>query len=1074
MLRLVIVRPAHFSCAPADSVDCLVGKKAAAKGLSVNGDTPSPTSNSNTLPVGARPSTAGSSPGMPTIAIEDDKRQDGSNSQDAPPSLPSKEAPGARSPAPGAQLTASQSSGSGNGGANGGSLSPYIGGSSKLPHRPGSSSGKRPMQAPPPPIREHRSSPNTRSPFPSSTPAKADEKNGTGPTASGSNASVVSATGSQGSDGGATGRAGLSRNASSDQVTTITESSSSTDARAAAEETLHSGPKVGLGINTNRAPDAAPSSERSRARPDIDEDLPSTEGKGGSHFSSSSETGDIENMSPYRLGLRKVQDASSERARLKLNGSPTRNLKPPSEVPNLTFKPSSRQSKAFSFYDPDLINLMDSFGRFDSSEDLKLSSPAVSEIEEAQRAQDKAQDSEANLARKGPTADDEVGEDDTPMVSEKHSDQSDVTAEPSHATSSEKEVLSEDQPVRRDSTASLSRLSAKMRASMKLARDGQVNMDISFIETVLKDLEDTREKMLSLQNKYDRIKRASQQAAHGFTMAKEEYEQEVHARYEAEIEMSKLKRQLMDQAFKLATLTSEKRQQEQLERRSQDVKASLKGMERDLAKLTAERDVTVAEVAELLALQDGSSKRGGDVADAKDAVLSSKLASRLEAVKSKYREEIDELTQERDSLLIEIEELKQSRELFLEEAQNLNAKNDELHAIISSLNKRIEAANQVRHAQLPPLPTNYDQASLQQPNGQHLQQGTKGGAGFGFGFNRTHKNHVGSSSMDSSSAMQVNDSGSIDSAVQKVIKPEKLEPVAVAKKFKWMKPKLSDNSKGSGTSSSTAANGQQPPVPPKISGPTPAAPGTAQRLAPNPHEMVVREHLFQPFNVLRPTRCLACQKSMWGQSEVRCALCAQVCHSRCLQSLSLSCNQPYTRPEEGSSEPQGPSMFGKDLLDQTAEEGREVPLVVEKCIQAVENFGMDYEGIYRKSGGSSQLKVITQLFERGGTFDLEDTDRFNDVSAITSVLKNYFRELPVPLLTFELHEAFIELSENKTMDAGSKIHQMRELIGRLPRQHYATLRYLVVHLHRVQQRAEENRMNARNLGVVFGRKWLTF
>lgn len=108
---------------------------------------------------------------------------------------------------------------------------------------------------------------------------------------------------------------------------------------------------------------------------------------------------------------------------------------------------------------------------------------------------------------------------------------------------------------------------------------------------------------------------------------------------------------------------------------------------------------------------------------------------------------------------------------------------------------------------------------------------------------------------------------------------------------------------------------------------------------------------------------------------------------------------------------------------------------------------MDYEGIYRKSGGSSQLRVITQLFERGSAFNLEDTDRFNDVSAVTSVLKNYFRELPTPLLTFDLHERFIRAAEVKN-DPSAKADQMAELVEQLPREHFLTLRHLILHLHR--------------------------
>ncbi len=73
---------------------------------------------------------------------------------------------------------------------------------------------------------------------------------------------------------------------------------------------------------------------------------------------------------------------------------------------------------------------------------------------------------------------------------------------------------------------------------------------------------------------------------------------------------------------------------------------------------------------------------------------------------------------------------------------------------------------------------------------------------------------------------------------------------------------------------------------------------------------------------------------------------------------------------------------------------------------------MSYEGIYRKTGGSSQSKYITQLFDRGNydSFDLRDMDKFNDINSITSVMKSYFRSLPNPLLTHELHEDFVEAS----------------------------------------------------------------
>lgn len=132
---------------------------------------------------------------------------------------------------------------------------------------------------------------------------------------------------------------------------------------------------------------------------------------------------------------------------------------------------------------------------------------------------------------------------------------------------------------------------------------------------------------------------------------------------------------------------------------------------------------------------------------------------------------------------------------------------------------------------------------------------------------------------------------------------------------------------------------------------------------------------------------------------------------------------------------------------------------------------MDYEGVYRKSGGSGATKSITQLFERGNydVFDLEDTEVFPDISSITSVLKSYFRALPNPLLTFALHEQFIAGAAIK--DPQKKVQVITQLVQQLPAEHFYTLKYLMLHLHRVQCGQEENLMSARNLGVVFGREF---
>lgn len=109
------------------------------------------------------------------------------------------------------------------------------------------------------------------------------------------------------------------------------------------------------------------------------------------------------------------------------------------------------------------------------------------------------------------------------------------------------------------------------------------------------------------------------------------------------------------------------------------------------------------------------------------------------------------------------------------------------------------------------------------------------------------------------------------------------------------------------------------------------------------------------------------------------------------------------------------SIFGASLVDRVEFEGRRIPLLVEKCVEAVEKRGLDYEGIYRKSGGAAQTRSIQVAFDQGEKVDLCNEDEYNDICAVTSALKQYFRELPNPLLAFESYQELI--------DTSSKIHK---------------------------------------------------
>lgn len=63
-------------------------------------------------------------------------------------------------------------------------------------------------------------------------------------------------------------------------------------------------------------------------------------------------------------------------------------------------------------------------------------------------------------------------------------------------------------------------------------------------------------------------------------------------------------------------------------------------------------------------------------------------------------------------------------------------------------------------------------------------------------------------------------------------------------------------------------------------------------------------------------------------------------------------------------------------------------------------------GLYRLSGPERQVKELKEKLVRGKT--LPSLAKIEDINVITGVLKDFFRRLPEPLLTFQLNKAFFE------------------------------------------------------------------
>jgi len=89
-----------------------------------------------------------------------------------------------------------------------------------------------------------------------------------------------------------------------------------------------------------------------------------------------------------------------------------------------------------------------------------------------------------------------------------------------------------------------------------------------------------------------------------------------------------------------------------------------------------------------------------------------------------------------------------------------------------------------------------------------------------------------------------------------------------------------------------------------------------------------------------------------------------------------------------------------------------------------------------------------------------------DPNIVTGVLKQYFRELTVPLLTFELFDEFMSVGDTDNPQEQAK--KIKPILSKLPKANYETLRQLISLGKDVVQREDKNRMSAYNMGTVLG------
>uniref|UniRef100_A0A8B9EXM7 Rho GTPase activating protein 21 n=1 Tax=Anser cygnoides TaxID=8845 RepID=A0A8B9EXM7_ANSCY len=165
--------------------------------------------------------------------------------------------------------------------------------------------------------------------------------------------------------------------------------------------------------------------------------------------------------------------------------------------------------------------------------------------------------------------------------------------------------------------------------------------------------------------------------------------------------------------------------------------------------------------------------------------------------------------------------------------------------------------------------------------------------------------------------------------------------------------------------------------------------------------------------------------------------------------------------------PSAVGTFGVRLDDcPPAHTNKYIPLIVDICCKLVEERGLEYTGIYRVPGNNAAISSMQEELNKGMTdIDVHD-DKWRDLNVISSLLKSFFRKLPEPLFTNDKYADFIDA--NRKEDPVERLKTLKRLIHDLPEHHYETLKFLSAHLKTVAENSEKNKMEPRNLAIVFG------
>ncbi|XP_019062945.1 rho GTPase-activating protein 17 isoform X1 [Fukomys damarensis] len=182
-------------------------------------------------------------------------------------------------------------------------------------------------------------------------------------------------------------------------------------------------------------------------------------------------------------------------------------------------------------------------------------------------------------------------------------------------------------------------------------------------------------------------------------------------------------------------------------------------------------------------------------------------------------------------------------------------------------------------------------------------------------------------------------------------------------------------------------------------------------------------------------------------------------HRKALAVLEKALPEMRAHQDKWAEKP----AFGTPLEEHLKRSGREIALPIEACVMLLLETGMKEEGLFRIGAGASKLKKLKAALDCS-TSHLDEF--YSDPHAVAGALKSYLRELPEPLMTFNLYEEWTHVAS--VQDQDKKLQDLWRTCQKLPPHNFVNFRYLIKFLAKLAQTSDVNKMTPSNIAIVLG------